>query len=325
MSLSPSPDDRGLLSGQYWAELRIFAEVARARSFNRAAARLGLSQPTIGRKVRRLQDLIGTRLFVSTKQGVHLTPRGEELAAALLVLDQSLFSIAADLKAREDDAEGIVSVAITDGLGAAFAVPAVGGFTRRHPKVRLHLKTIGDPSDLRANQVDMMLTFTPPRPRADIRCEEVGTLHMIPLASEAYLDRHGVPTRETLERHLFLQCRVFESSLPAWRGWQALCAQGRIAHYCDNTLAYGSLAAQGLGIAMLASYRARTLTPVDLGVQAALPLYAVALCERLEARSVQVAFDWLRETFDPSIPWFRRAFDLAAFERELPSLRAIEL
>ena len=201
-----APDDRGLLSGQYWGELRIFAEVARAKSFNRAAERLGVSQPTIGRKVRRLQDLIGTRLFVSTKQGVHLTPRGEELAAALLVLDQSLFSIATDLKARDDDAEGLVSVAITDGLGSAFAVPAVAGFTRRHPRVRLHIKSIGDPSDLRANQVDMMLTFAPPPRRADIRCEEVGTLHLIPMASEAYLAR---------SRHRR------QSDLPAWRSWKA--------------------------------------------------------------------------------------------------------
>ena len=68
------------MSGQYWAELRIFAEVAQAKSFNRAADRLGLSQPTIARKVRRLQDLIGAQLFVSTKTGVRLTERGEELA-----------------------------------------------------------------------------------------------------------------------------------------------------------------------------------------------------------------------------------------------------
>ena len=118
ISSSP-PEDRGLLSGQYWGELRIFAEVARSKSFNRAAERLGVSQPTIGRKVRRLQDLIGTRLFIPTKQGVRLTSRGEELASALLVLDQSLFSIANDLKARADDAEGIVSLAITDGMAAS--------------------------------------------------------------------------------------------------------------------------------------------------------------------------------------------------------------
>ena len=323
LSLSGLPlDDRGLLSGQYWGELRIFAEVARAKSFNRAAERLGLSQPTIGRKVRRLQDLIGTRLFVSTRQGVHLTPRGEELAAALLVLDQSLFSLASDLRAREDDAEGIVSVAISDGLGATFAVPAVAAFARRHPKVRLHLKSASHVSDLRANQVDMMLTLAPPRMRADVRCEQVGTLHLIPLASEAYLARHGTPTRATIADHLFLQSHVFQSDLPVWRSWQSLCATGRIAHYSDNTLVYGLLAMQGLGIALLGSFRALTLVPLDLGVHASLPLYALALTERLEARSVQVAYEWLRDTFSETKPWFRPSFSLADLADELPMLWA---
>ena len=41
LSLTSIKEETGLLSGQYWAELRIFAEVARAKSFNRAAERLG--------------------------------------------------------------------------------------------------------------------------------------------------------------------------------------------------------------------------------------------------------------------------------------------
>src|SRR5271163_1564370 len=118
---SSLPMDQGLLSGQYWGELRIFAEVAKAKSFNRAAERLGMSQPTISRKVKRLQDLVGSQLLVPTKLGVRLTPRGEELARALIALDQSLYSITSDLKAESKDAEGVVRVSITDGMAAFFA------------------------------------------------------------------------------------------------------------------------------------------------------------------------------------------------------------
>src|SRR5271155_560124 len=105
---SSLPMDRGLLSGHYWGELRIFAEVAKAKSFNRAAEKLGMSQPTISRKVKRLQDLIGSQLFLTTKTGVRLTPRGEELARALMSLDQSLYSITSGFKAESKDAEGLV-------------------------------------------------------------------------------------------------------------------------------------------------------------------------------------------------------------------------
>jgi DNA-binding transcriptional LysR family regulator len=99
LSIYSSPaESEGLLSGQYWGELRLFLEVAKAKSFNNAAKRLNLSHPTVARKVRRLQDQIGVQLLVSTERGIKLTPRGEELARALATFDQSLYAITSGLQ-----------------------------------------------------------------------------------------------------------------------------------------------------------------------------------------------------------------------------------
>src|SRR5258708_31773553 len=96
-SLSRTPiDDQNLLSGQFWAELRVFLVVAKAKSFNRAAEFLNTSQPTASRQVKRLQDLMGSQLFVPSQHGVKLTPRGEDLAKALTKLDRSLFALTND-------------------------------------------------------------------------------------------------------------------------------------------------------------------------------------------------------------------------------------
>ena len=199
--------------------------------------------------------------------------------------------------------------------------PAVRDFSVRYPKIRLHVKTIGDLNDLRANQADMMLTFAP-SDRPDIQCEQVGTLHLIPLASEDYVARHGVPTRDNVSEHLFLQSHFYQSDMPVWRGWQALCAEGRIAYYCDNTFAYGMLAKQGLGIALLGTYliHGRSAAPLDLGVHASLPMYTVALAERLAARPVRLVYDWLRATFHETNPWFRRSFSLTGLPDEFSAL-----
>jgi DNA-binding transcriptional LysR family regulator len=318
---SVTPDAKGLLSGQYWGELRIFAEVARARSFNRAAERLGLSQPTIARKVRRLQDLIGAQLFVSTTQGVKLTARGEELASALLILDQSLFSLASDLKARANYAEGLVSLSITDGMAAFFAVPSLSDLSTRYPKIQLHIKGLGNLKDLRENQTDMMLTFSA-SDRPDITCQPLGSLNLIPIASRSYINRRGLPTVDNLSQHAFLQSHFYQADWPVWRDWQALCAKGHIAHYCDNTFAYGVMANEGLGIALLGTYLmpAKISVSLDLGVSASLPLYALALTERLESPPVRVVFDWLCETFSPERPWFRRGAPLSDLPEDLPAL-----
>jgi DNA-binding transcriptional LysR family regulator len=318
---SMSPEPAGLLSGQYWGELRIFAEVARARSFNKAAERLGLSQPTIGRKVRRLQDLIGAQLFVSTKQGVRLTQRGEELAAALLLLDHSLHTLASDLKAKAKDAEGIVSLAITDGMAAFFAAPAIPAFSARYPRIQLHLKSMGALNDLRDNRTDMMLTFVPAS-QPDLVCRRLGSLHFLPIAADSYVARYGLPTRERLADHLFLQSYLYETSAPQWRDWQALCAAGRIAHYCDNSFAYGMMVKQGLGIGLLGTYATRdsAAIPLELGVRCSLPLYGVALAERLDARPVRIVFDWLCDCFGPANPWFSPTLNLSDLPTSLPAL-----
>src|SRR5215475_6497057 len=93
-------DNEDILSGQFWGELRVFLAVAKAKSFNRAAEILNTSQPTVSRQVKRLQDMMGSQLFISTPRGVKLTQKGEALAKALSRLDQTLYSITSDLRAE---------------------------------------------------------------------------------------------------------------------------------------------------------------------------------------------------------------------------------
>lgn len=317
-------EEPGLLSGQYWAELRIFAEVARAKSFNRAAERLGLSQPTIGRKVRRLQDVIGAQLFVSSKQGVRLTQRGEELAEALLVFDQSLFSIASDLKARDRDAEGIVRVNITDGMAAFFAAPAIPAFSRKYPKIQLHLRGISSFSDLSASQTDMMLTIVPTdHPGYD--CRKLGMVHFAPVCTRDYLAAYGKPTPATLADHVFLQSHIYQSAATIWQDWKGLCKLGRVAHFCDNPFAYGMLVKQGLGIGLLGLYTLRDVALVHacIDLQISVQLYGVALSERLQSRPVSLTFDWLCETFGNQSDWFCSDLTIPRIPEILPAMRTM--
>src|SRR5437868_6582809 len=90
-------DDPRILSGPFWAELRVFLAVSKSKSFNRAAEELGISQPTVSRHVHRLQDLMGCQLLSSSNSGVILTERGSELAKTLLELDDRLFKLSRQL------------------------------------------------------------------------------------------------------------------------------------------------------------------------------------------------------------------------------------
>ena len=154
-------DQAGLLSGDYWGELRTFLWVAKAGSLSRAAELLGSSHATVGREIRRLQDQMGSQLVILTKNGANLTQKGRALAAELLRLDQRLFSIASDLRAEKGEADGTVRLGITDGLGVVFLVPELRRFSMQYPRIHVHLKSPGNFKNLRENQTDVIIGFSP--------------------------------------------------------------------------------------------------------------------------------------------------------------------
>jgi len=303
-------DDENLLSGQFWGELRVFLAVAKTKSFNRAAEITNTSQPRVSRQVKRLQDVVGSQLFIATARGVKLTQKGEALAQALCRLDHTLYSITSDLKAETSEAEGTVRVSITDGLNALFAAPALEQFSERFPKIQLHLKNPINIMNLRENQTDMMIGFIPAE-SSDIRFRKVGQLHFVPVASKSYIRNHGLPTRNNLEQHFFLQSEFYLARTGLWDGWQQAVARGRVAHYCDNSFAYGMLVKAGQGIGLLGSYSLMepSAVPLEIDLRISVPLYLIALTDRLNARPVRLVFDWLSEVFGGN-PWFSDEFKL---------------
>jgi DNA-binding transcriptional LysR family regulator len=305
-------DDETLLSGQFWGELRVFLAVAKTKSFNRAAEITNTSQPTVSRQVKRLQDVVGSQLFISTPRGVKLTQKGEALARALSRLDHALYSITSDLRAETQQAEGSVRVSITDALNALFAAPALLKFSEQYPKIQLHLKSPLNIMNLRENQTDMMISIIP-SDSSDIQFRRLGQLHFIPVVTKDYIQRHGLPTRSNLEQHAFVQSEYYLAKTGLWDGWQQAVARGRIAHYCDNSFAYGMWVKAGHGIGMLGSYTLvePSMVPLEIGLKISVPLFLVALSERLNARPVRLVFDWLSEVFGSDNPWFADEFRLS--------------
>jgi DNA-binding transcriptional LysR family regulator len=314
-----------LLSASYWAELRLLLEVARAKSFNSAAKQLNLSHATIARRVRHLENQMGVQLLLSTERGITLTRRGQELAQFLANLDESLYEITTGVQEDTPDADAIVRVSLTNGLNAIFLVSNMQKFSDKNPNIHLHTTSIVSLNDVRENQTDMMLAFVPPDSRSDLVVERLGTIHYRPLVGKAYVAAHGLPSKDNLEHHKFLQSHLYVSNPDVWGDWNNLVARGQVSHYCDDPFVYGIMIKLGLGVGLLGTYASveRDAVPLDLGVLISLPLYGIARRERLRSRPVRIVFDWFCEIFSERNEWFPREFKPEGAPSIFPALTRI--
>lgn len=213
-------------------------------------------------------------------------------------LDFQLFVLSNGLKDEMDDVTGRVTLSVTSGLAVAIVAPAASRLNDLHPRLSLDLREQVSLVNFENNQADLMLSLSPIS-RADVESVEIGTLHLVPIASREYLEKSGVPQRQFISQHVYVQCKYYDSDREIWRGWQSLVNSGQQTHHCENSLAYYALIKNGAGVGLLGNYVLADpeLVPLDLGVHVALPIYLISLAARRQSKPVAAVYDWLVNTF----------------------------
>lgn len=119
--------------------LRYFLTVAREASFSRAADALYMSQPTLSRQIRDLEEELGTTLFVRTNRNVTLTRDGMRLRRRAQEIVELMDRTREEFENLDEDISGDVCI----GSGETHAMRALARVAidvrREHPGIRYHL------------------------------------------------------------------------------------------------------------------------------------------------------------------------------------------
>lgn len=119
--------------------LKTFVRVAELGSFSKAAASLGMTQPTISRLIAELERELAGELFYRTGRGVRLTEKGEMLFPRARGLLHTADQISADALAFEETPVGKVCVGAYPSLMQILA-PELYSYVRAHaPGIRLRV------------------------------------------------------------------------------------------------------------------------------------------------------------------------------------------
>lgn len=136
--------------------------VAENRSFVAAAAELQMSQPAVTRSIKRIEDVLGVRLFERTTRSVHLTDAGREFVALAQRMTNDLRIAANSMREIADQQRGQVIVTSLMSIAHGMLPRAIATYHQARPGIEIQVRD-GIHSDvlddLKSGAADFGITY----------------------------------------------------------------------------------------------------------------------------------------------------------------------
>jgi DNA-binding transcriptional LysR family regulator len=116
-------------------QLVAFLRVAETESFSEAAQRLSVSQPSLSRTIRMIEETLGSRLFDRDTRNVSLTPAGHELKPIAQRIVREFDSSFSELSRFVTGRRGRVGIAALPSMAAVLLPHAIVRFRETRPDV----------------------------------------------------------------------------------------------------------------------------------------------------------------------------------------------
>lgn len=190
-------------------DLLIFARVAEAGSFSRAAERVGLPKSTVSRRIALLEERLGERLIQRTTRRLVLTEFGALLLDHARQISAEVDAVGALKEYRQTFPSGKLRVSMPNDLARVLLSDMLAEFIGRYPAVQLELDLSPRRVDLLGESFDLALRMGDLPDDALLAAHRLAVLYCGLYAAPGYLARRGHPEHpDDLLRHDSL--RIFE-------------------------------------------------------------------------------------------------------------------
>lgn len=197
------------MATESYDQLAIFSVVARERSFTRAAAQLGISQPALSRAMRQLEERLGIRLLARTTRSVSPTEAGDHLLRVITPRFEEINIELALLSEFRDKPAG--KLRITAGEHAAITVlqPVLSKILPDHPDIQIEIIVDYGLTDIVAEGFDAGVRLGEHIAKDMIAVRIGPDVRMAVVGSPKYFARHSRPkTPHDLIRHNCITIRL---------------------------------------------------------------------------------------------------------------------
>ena len=119
--------------------LRYFLEIAREENMSRAAERLHVSQPTLSKQMKDLEQELGKKLFRRSSASIHLTDEGKLLRKRAEDILSMVDKTQEEFQSLTEVTGGDVHIGCAESVGMRHLARVISCFQQRYPGFRYHL------------------------------------------------------------------------------------------------------------------------------------------------------------------------------------------
>lgn len=175
-----------------WDDLRLFLAVARAESLSGAGKHLRLDPATIGRRIARLEEALGARLFAKSPQGYALTDEGARILAHAERAEQAMSGAMEELRGAQG-LTGQIRLGAPDGCANYLLPQVLAAICDENPGLEVQIIALPRVFNLSKREADMAIGVSRPETgRLSVQKLTDYRLHLA--ASRDYIARHPAIT-----------------------------------------------------------------------------------------------------------------------------------
>lgn len=162
-----------------------------------AGRELKVRHTTVARRIKALEQGLGTRLFDHLADGYAMTPAGENLYQNVLVMEEQAQTVDRQVFGLDAQLQGSLKLTAAHDVFNRLVIPHLSVFRETYPGIDLQLLSSTGLADLSARQADIALRLTP-KPPDYLIGKKVLPLGIGIYASRRYLETTAEPNHIVL-------------------------------------------------------------------------------------------------------------------------------
>ena len=184
-----------------FGDLKIFARVVGAGSMSAAGRELGLSPAVVSKRLRRLEDRLGTRLLQRTTRQIAMTEAGQGFYERVVAILAGVEEAEAFVTRRSAIARGTLKISAPTSFGRMHIAPNLAVFMENNPDLNINLLLSDDLVDIVGEGFDVAIRIAE-LADSSLVARKLAPVRRVLCASPGYLAKTATPLAiEDLEQH----------------------------------------------------------------------------------------------------------------------------